>query len=186
MKQTKLFGEAEPAILSRLELEKAQGLAKEIAEAIGGLCVRVEVVGSIRRKKPTVGDIDFVVNASDSNWNRIIQSLRKTQVICAGNNLIKINYPCENSLFQADFYRATEQTLGIQTAIRTGSAEHNMWLAGYAISKGFRLKYSEGLLKGEAVVAGESEESVFSALGLLTPVPEQREVKDGMPIWLHA
>lgn len=186
MKQTKLFGGEEPAVISSLELEKAQSLAQEIAHAIAGLCIRIEVVGSIRRKKPTVGDIDFVVNASDCNWNKIVQSLKKTQIICAGNNLIKLNYPYESHFFQADFYRATERTFGIQTLIRTGSAEHNMWLAGYAISKSFRLKYSEGLLKDDDAVAGETEESVFAALGLPTPLPELREVKDGAPVWLHA
>jgi hypothetical protein len=36
-----------------------------------------------------------------------------------------------------------------------------MWLAGYAISKGFRLKCSQGLLKGDDIIAGESEEEVF-------------------------
>ena len=148
--------------------------------------VKLEVVGSIRRKKLTVGDIDFVVQASDCNWGKIVQSQKKAKVICAGQNVIKLNCPFENSFFQADFYRATQQTFGIQTLIRTGSADHNMWLAGYAISKGFRLKYSEGLLKDTNVVAGASEESVFSALDLPTPQPEQREVKDGKPLWLQA
>ena len=185
MKQAKLFGEEELPVLSSLELGKAQGLAEEIAQTIRGFCDRVEIVGSIRRKKPVVGDLDFVVNASDCNWSRIIQSLKKTQVICAGNNLIKLNFPCGKSLFQTDFYRATKQTFGVQTLIRTGSADHNMWLAGYAISKGSRLKYSEGLLRGGVVVAGETEESVFSILDLPTPKPEQREVTDGKPLWLQ-
>jgi len=186
MKQTKLFGEEEPRVLISLELRKAQSLAEEIAQTIGVHCNRIEIVGSIRRKKPMVGDIDFVVNASDYNWSRILQLLKKSQVICAGNSLIKLNCPYGNSLFQTDFYRANEKTFGIQTLIRTGSADHNMWLAGYAISRGCRLKYSEGLLKGEAVVAGETEESVFSVLDLPTPKPEQREVRDGKPVWLEA
>ncbi len=186
MKQTKLFEAVEPQVLNGLELRKAQCLAEEITQTIGILCNRLEVVGSIRRKKPMVGDIDFAVNASDSNWSKILQTLKKTQVICAGNNLIKLNYPCENGLFQVDFYRAAIQTLGIQMVIRTGSAEHNMWLAGFANSKGFRLKYSQGLLKEKDVVAGETEESVFSALGLPSPIPEQREIKDGKPNWLQA
>ena len=88
------------------------------------------------------------------------------------------------SLFQIDFYRATEQAFGTQELIRTGSAGHNVWLASYALSKGFRLKYSEGLLKDKVVVAGETEESIFKALGLLCPKPEEREVLDGKPVWL--
>jgi DNA polymerase/3'-5' exonuclease PolX len=59
-----------------------------------------------------------------------------------------------------------------------------MWLAGYAISKGFRLKYSLGLLKGDTVVAGESEEDVFTALELSCPAPQEREIVKGKPVWL--
>ena len=97
-----------------------------------------------------------------------------------------MNYPCEDTLFQIDFYRATEQTFGIQELIRTGSADHNMWLAGNAITKGFRLKYSEGLVKDEVAVAGETEESVFTALDLPCPEPQLREIIDGKPVWLKA
>ncbi len=61
-----------------------------------------------------------------------------------------------------------------------------MWLAGYALSKGYRLKYSEGLMKEEATLAGETEESVFSALDLPCPEPQKREVLDGKPIWLQS
>jgi DNA polymerase/3'-5' exonuclease PolX len=59
-----------------------------------------------------------------------------------------------------------------------------MWLASYALSKGFRLKYSEGLIKDEVAITGESEESVFTALGLQCPEPRLREVIDGKPAWL--
>jgi len=92
--------------------------------------------------------------------------------------------PCQNGLFQVDFYRAKPSTFGIHLLIRTGSADHNMWLAGYAISKGMRLKYSEGLLKDAAPIAGEDEKGVFSALGLPCPLPSEREVADNKPVWM--
>ena len=50
-----------------------------------------------------------------------------------------------------------------------------MFLASLAISKGFKLKYSEGLVKDEKVIAGYTEDSVFEALGLLCPKPAERE-----------
>ena len=75
------------------------------------------------------------------------------------------------------------RTFGIQELIRTGSADHNMWLAVYAISKGYRLKYSTGLMKDNIAVAGVTEESVFAALGLPCPVPEKREIVNGKPLW---
>jgi DNA polymerase/3'-5' exonuclease PolX len=39
--------------------------------------------------------------------------------------------------------------------VRTGSADHNMRLAGYAISKGMRIKYSEGLIKDNSQSPGK-------------------------------
>jgi len=60
-----------------------------------------------------------------------------------------------------------------------------MWLAGYAQYKGYRLKYSVGLVKDGESFAGETEEIVFSVLGLPCPEPEQREVVNGKPTWLE-
>jgi len=184
MKQTKLFGSnEEPKVLTSLELLKAESVALQVAEAIKPLCDRLKIVGSIRRKKPQVGDCDFVVLAADVNWAKIIQTLKKSRVICSGSSLIKLNFPVEGSLFQVDFYRATSQNFGIQELIRTGSADHNMWLAGHAISLGCRLKYSSGLMKNDVAIAGESEESVFSALNLPCPDPQKREISGGAPVW---
>jgi len=185
MKQAKLFGsDPDPVVFCSLERAKAESVAHQVEETIKPLCDRLKIVGSIRRKKSQVGDCDFVVLATDSNWNKVLPALRKSKVICQGPGLIKLNYPVEGGFFQVDFYRATPQTFGIQELIRTGSADHNMWLAGYAQSKGFRLKYSLGLIKDSAALAGETEESVFSALGLPYPEPEQREVVNGKPTWL--
>jgi len=184
MKQAKLFGsEYEPKVLTSLDYAKAEAIALQVETAIKPLCFKVKIVGSIRRKKPQVGDCDFVVLATDTNWAKIVPTLKKPNVICSGPSLIKLNYPVEDCLFQVDFYRATTQTFGIQELIRTGSADHNMWLAGYAISKGYRLKYSSGLIKDDVVMTGETEENVLSALDLPCPGQRQREIVNGKPGW---
>ena len=184
--QTKLFPEKETKVSTELDLETAERIANEVKCKVEGLCEKIEVVGSIRRRKPMVHDVDFVVLASDSNWNEIVQVLKgsKATVNCAGNAVIKTLYPYNNIQFKVDFYRAKPSTYGIHKLIRTGSANHNMWLAGYAISKGFRLKYSQGLLKGDSVIAGKSEEDVFKALELPYPAPQEREVVKEKPVWL--
>jgi len=186
VKQAKLFGdtEAEPKVLSSLELVKAKALASQIRDQMKALCVRLELVGSIRRQKALVGDIDFVVVAANSDWIKISSLFKKSNIICAGNQLIKVNIPIEGELFQADFYRAYDDNFGIQQLVRTGSAEHNCFLASYALSKGFKLKYSEGLMKETSVVSGKTEESIFEALGLPCPIPEEREIVNGKPVWL--
>ena len=150
-------------------------------------CERIEVAGSIRRQRPKVHDIDFVVLAkSDADWQRISEVLKrlKAKQNCSGNQLIKAYLPCQNGLFQVDFYRAKPTTFGIHMLIRTGSAQHNCWLAGCAISKSMRLKYSEGLIKDGVPIAGVDETGVFSALGLPCPSPAEREIVDGKPAWL--
>jgi DNA polymerase/3'-5' exonuclease PolX len=46
-----------------------------------------------------------------------------------------------------------------------------------------RLKYSEGLIRDGKPIAGEDEESVFEALGLPYPQPNQREIVENKPAW---
>jgi DNA polymerase/3'-5' exonuclease PolX len=186
-KQATLFSETEPPVLKELDLREAEKIADQIKKAIGDHCDRLEVAGSIRRQKPKVHDIDFVALAkSDLGWKKISEELKrlKAKPGCAGNSIIKAYLPCQDGLFQVDLYRAKPSTFGIHLLIRTGSAEHNMWLAGYAISKGMRLKYSEGLIKETAVIAGEDEKQVFTALGLPYSLPTEREIVGNKPVWL--
>ena len=186
-KQSTLFQTTEPTILAELDLEDADKLAEAIKAAVKAHCEKIEVAGSIRRQKPKVHDIDFVVVAkSDSDWKAINEVLRRLRAKpnCSGNQLIKSYVPIQNGLFQVDFYRAKPETFGIHLLVRTGSAEHNCWLAGYAISKGMRLKYSEGLIQNGKPIAGADEKSVFEALALPFPQPTQREIIDNKPGWL--
>ena len=186
-KQSTLFPQNESPVLAELDLREAQSLADQVKAAVEALCDRIEVAGSIRRQKLKVHDIDFVVVAkSDAQWLKINEKLKhlKAKPNCSGNSVIKAFVPCENRFFQVDFYRAKPSTFGIHLLVRTGSAEHNVWLAGYAISKGMRIKYSEGLIKEGSVIAGETEQGVFEALGLPYPLPTEREIADSKPVWM--
>ena len=187
-KQSTLFPENEVPVLAELDLEDAEKIANQVKTIVRTHCVKIEIAGSIRRQKPKVHDIDFVVTTkSDFEWQKISEELRrmKAKPNCQGNSVIKAFLPCQNGLFQVDFYRAKPSTFGIHLLVRTGSADHNMWLAGYAISKGKRIKYSEGLIKDGAIIAGEDEKAVFAALGLPCPLPSDREIADSKPVWMH-
>jgi len=48
-----------------------------------------------------------------------------------------------------------------------------------------RLKYSQGLLKDDNVIAGSDEKGVFAALDLPCPTPAEREMVEGNPVWLQ-
>ena len=186
-KQSTLFPQDEFKILAELDLKEAERLADQLKAAAEAQCDRIEVAGSIRRQRTKVHDIDFVVvTKNDAEWQKISDKLKylKAKPNCSGNSVIKAFVPCQNGLFQVDFYRAKPSTFGIHLLVRTGSADHNMWLAGYAISKGMRIKYSEGLIKDNSVIAGEDEKEVFAALGLPYPLPSEREIVDSKPVWM--
>jgi len=186
-KQATLFPQDSTKIIIELDLREAEKTAAKVKATVEALCELIEVAGSIRRQKPTVHDIDFVVVAkSDADWQKINEKLKqlKSKPNCAGNSVIKAFVPCQDGYFQVDFYRAQPSTFGILLLVRTGSAEHNMWLAGYALSKGMRIRYSEGLIKDGIAVAGETEQGVFEALSLLYPLPSEREIMNGKPVWM--
>ena len=177
-KQATLFPQDAVKILTELYLEEAQKTAAQVKAAVETQCEFIEVAGSLRRQKSKVHDIDFVVvTKSDGDWLKINEKLKqlKAKPNCSGNSVIKVFVPCQDGFFQVDFYRAKPSTFGIHLLVRTGSAEHNMWLAGYAISKGMRIRYSEGLIKDGVAIAGETEQGVFEALGL--PIHCPRSVR---------
>ncbi len=188
-KQSTLFPQDTVKIIAELDLKEAEKIAAQIKATVETLCDQMELAGSIRRQKIKIHDIDFVVVAkSDAEWQKINEKLKqlKAKPNCAGNSVIKAFVPCKQGLFQVDFYRAKISTFGIHLLVRTGSADHNMWLAGHAFSKGMRLKYSEGLIRDGVAVAGETEQGVFEALDLPCPLPSQRETVDGKPVWVSS
>lgn len=192
VKQMRLEGE-DYKIISGVPLGDACDLAYKIQERIQVILdnlEKVEIVGSIRRQKAIVNDIDFVVNTEvDKYWDSIKDYFVKeynTIVLRGGQEILTTLFPFKeaNNYIQVDFFRTRDENYGIYKLIRTGSKEHNVWLATRAIKTGFRLFYSKGLMKGEYVVAGEKEEDVFTQLGLAFIEPKQREMVNGKPIWM--
>ncbi len=102
--QTKLFPD-EYVELHELALRDAQEIGVQIQENLRCHCEKLEVAGSIRRRKPTVHDVDFVVVAVDKGWHRMIEELKRQRArgICAGNAVIKTLYPVGKNFFQVDF-----------------------------------------------------------------------------------
>jgi DNA polymerase/3'-5' exonuclease PolX len=47
-----------------------------------------------------------------------------------------------------------------------------------------RIRYSEGLIKNNSIIAGETEQGVLEALGLSYPLPAERAIVESKPMWL--
>ena len=155
-----------------MELADAQKLAQEIVEQILPFCERVEVAGSIRRKKNEVRDIDIVLIPKPLLWHRIIATLLRNmtaKVLKRGNRIAQLTIKGVN----VDLYVATEQTWGIVLLIRTGSMAHNIRLSKRALSMGMKLSHS-GLIKNGKIIAS-TEKEIFEALDLSYVEPQERE-----------
>lgn len=178
-----------------MNLEKANQEAAWILSKFSYLCEKVLVVGSIRRQRPEVHDIDVVVIPKvprDHNWNEIAGALKHAhgmaQVKKGPKLMTFIHYPDlawprRDPDYTVDIYNATPETWGILVLVRTGSKEHNVKLCSLALSKGMKLSASDGLLKPipgvntfVEVIATKSEEDIFKGLGLPYIEPKDREV----------
>ena len=154
-----------------MELEKAKVIANAVVKALASYCSQIEVAGSIRRQKPIVNDIDLVLIPRDRrNLDAVL--LRMGTYKMQGMKITRI----EMESIPLDIYFATPETFATLLLIRTGSAENNIRLCSLARKKGWHLAASgDGLFneKGERI-AGDSEQSIYEALGLPWQRPEQR------------
>ena len=154
-----------------IELKRARGIAQEVVKRLSPYCQRIEVAGSIRRKKRQVNDIDLVLVPNDL-WNLHHEIMRLGQVRMSGNKIMRVMA----SNTQVDIYIADEATWATLLLIRTGSAENNIRPATLAKKRGWHLAASgDGLFneRGERI-AGDTEESIYQALGLPYQEPEER------------
>jgi DNA polymerase (family 10) len=154
-----------------MELAQAQKIADEVVKRLSSYCKKIEVAGSIRRRKPFVNDIDIVLIPSDP-WNLSWEIGRLEPTKLMGEKLKRVSY---NGV-QVDIYYASEETWATLLLIRTGSKENNIHLASLAKKMGWHLAASgDGLFnnKGQRV-AGDTEQSIFEALGLPFRPPEER------------
>lgn len=191
-KQTKIFEEDEPKMLESMDLKMANQVANSVLTMVDSWCKKAVVVGSIRRLRPEIHDVDFVVlpyeDDRGAHWKGIRNSmitLMSAKVVVSGDKILRMLMLWKGDEYvQVDFYKTTADTYGVYELIRTGSFEHNIWLAKLALRKGMRLRYSEGLVGSEGnVIAGKTERGIFKALGLKFIEPELREMKGGKPVW---
>lgn len=187
MTQKKLFPSEEKPILTEIPFDIALEVGENIRFLVSEHMTKAEIVGSVRRKKPYCHDIDIVGIATPKKFEKAIRNIKRefrVEFKVQGPKVTKLYISTEHGKIQIDLYNSNPENYGLTKIIRTGSAEHNIWLSTFAISKGYKIKYSKGLLKDGVVVAGETEESVFSMLGLKTAKPEEREVVNRQPVWL--
>jgi DNA polymerase/3'-5' exonuclease PolX len=173
----------------------ALGIAQEFCEEIKDFCdIPPEIVGSIRRKKPQVNDIDILViprfeeTPDDTLFGNITQinTLDSKLVLMCFENQMKLETNGEkikrfsnysDSGLTIDLYIAIKETLPTLRLIRTGSKEHNIKLCMRARDLRMQLKADgTGLFDAQLKqMKVENEEDIFRLLNLEYLSPEKRE-----------
>lgn len=160
-----------------MRLEEATTIAEKVKETLSPYCEKIEIVGSIRRGKPVVHDIDMVLIERPSAWLLLNSQIASIGRITLGGDKIKsLWYGDKKSGIAIDIYFATPATWATLLLIRTGSKESNIRLASIAKRQGWHLKASgDGLFNGRGKrIAGETEESIYRALGIPYQEPQER------------
>ncbi|WP_035907051.1 MULTISPECIES: helix-hairpin-helix domain-containing protein [unclassified Lebetimonas] len=133
----------------------------------------VDIAGSYRRRKETVGDLDILVIADD--YMKVSEYFTKYKRVkeVYSKGLTRSTVFLDNSL-QIDLRAVTKESYGSALHYFTGSKAHNIAIRKMAIDMG--LKVNEyGIYKGTKRIAGKSEEEVYETMGLRYIEPELRE-----------
>jgi len=133
------------------------------------------VCGSLRRFSETVGDVDIVVAASDAA--PVMDALVSMNVVerVLGRGESKTSVVTHRGT-QVDLRVVPKRALGAALLYFTGSKGHNIKLRQRAQARGWTLnEYALSELEGGRVIASETEEQVYAALGLPWIPPLLRE-----------
>ncbi len=161
--------------LSRLVLPYAFEQAEKIISYLKKIPEVIEAapLGSLRRMKTTVGDIDIAVATNDPK--KVIEHF--------------VSYPTHERIIekgdisasiliiggaQVDLMVQPENSFGSLLQHFTGSKDHNIKLREHAIKLGMSLS-EKGIKKGEKMIHFDTEEKFYKALGMDWIPPEIRE-----------
>ncbi len=135
---------------------------------------KVDIGGSARRMKETIGDADFLVASKQSQkvMNFFTTMPEVAHVLSKGptKSMVKLK-----SGLDADIRVIPEESYGAALQYFTGNKDHNIALRKIAIEKGWKLNEYGIFDKKNRRLAGNAEEQVYKKLGMVWIPPELRE-----------
>ena len=136
---------------------------------------RVEVAGSARRRKETVGDLDVLVSSNEPE--KVTEHFVSMPPIVRilGQGPTKSTVVLRNML-QVDLRVIPPESYGAALQYFTGSKEHNVKLRTIGVKAGLKLN-EYGLYDRETdeLIAAEDEETIYESMGMRWMPPEIRE-----------
>ena len=161
------------------------GLLEHMQSAPG--VARIELAGSLRRRKETIGDVDILAELEGDGTpvvDHFVSFSGAQRVVGAGSTKGSIVL---HSGLQVDLRVIPSRSFGAALQYFSGSKEHNVAVRSRAVRQGlrvnewgvFRVPETEddepiGKEDGEGL-AGDTEQSVYEVLGMSWVPPELRE-----------
>lgn len=170
----------------RIPIREAGVVADSVLERLGPACVRLEIAGSIRRRRPSVGDIELVAISKtrrdlfgdESDEVELLtlldRSARSWGWVPVQRGSKSRRY--DLGITTLDLFLSTPETWGVEFAIRTGPAAWSKALVtprasggrldpGLRIAGGWRVMTDEG----ERVDVAEEQDFLALAGGWIEP-----------------
>jgi len=134
---------------------------------------KVDVAGSYRRARETVGDLDILVAAADGRGviRHFVAYEEVETILSQGSTRATVLL---QSGLQVDLRVVAAESYGAALYYFTGSRAHNIAVRRIAQQQGLKLN-EYGIYRGRQRIAGVSEAEMFAAIGLPYIAPELRE-----------
>jgi DNA polymerase (family 10) len=141
---------------------------------------KIELAGSYRRGRETVGDLDILVVSQDVEeiMDRFAELPDLASVTARGETKMSIRI---HTGFQIDLQVVAAESFGAALQYFTGSKDHNVTVRGMARQRGLKInEYGVFQVDGddETYLAGASEADVYATLNLPCFAPELREARE--------
>ena len=161
----------------RMLLNEAEAQATAVVAYLeaSGAIRQIEVAGSYRRRRETIGDLDIVVTSGESAqaMDRFVKYGDVAEVISKGETRATVKL---RGGLQVDLRAVEPDAYGAALLYFTGSKAHNIELRKIAQEQSYKLN-EYGLFKGTRRAAGKTEDEIYAKLGLDWIPPELREAR---------
>lgn len=171
----------------RMPWDEAYALASEVAAHLEPWCRRLKCVGSVRRRKPTVGDIEFVAEPHYSvdllgEREPLIEPIRTALLeigtwIKGADRMMVVSDVLGRPHVRLDLFLVHEPAAwGSQVAIRTGPADLGRYVVTECKARGFKHENGHARRLNTGLrVPTDTEEQFFALAGVPCVPPAQRD-----------